>query len=35
MLPYSIAFLLVWIIQVCVWMAFDLPLGPAAGVFFH
>ena len=35
MLPYSIAFLLVWIVQVCVWMAFNLPLGPGAGVFLH
>lgn len=35
MLPYSIAFLLVWTIQVCVWMAFNLPLGPGAGVFLH
>lgn len=32
-LPYSIAFLLVWIVQVIVWMVFDLPLGPGASVF--
>lgn len=34
MLPYSIAFLLVWIVQVVVWMVFNLPLGPNAMVFF-
>ena len=32
-LPYSIAFLIVWIVQVIVWMAFNLPLGPGASVF--
>lgn len=32
-LPYSIAFLLVWIVQVIVWMVFNLPLGPGASVF--
>ena len=32
-LPYSIAFLLVWIVQVIAWMVFDLPLGPDATVF--
>ena len=29
-LPYSIA---VWIVQVIVWMVFNLPLGPGASVF--
>ncbi|MCD8370485.1 MAG: AbgT family transporter [Clostridiales bacterium] len=33
MLPYSVAFLLVWIVQLIVWMGFNLPLGPGAGVF--
>lgn len=33
-LPYSIAFLLVWIVQIVVWMVFDLPLGPGASVFY-
>ena len=32
-LPYSVAFLLVWIVQVIVWIVFDLPLGPGASVF--
>lgn len=32
-LPYSIAFLIVWIVQVIVWMVFNLPLGPGASVF--
>lgn len=32
-LPYSIAFLVVWIVQVIVWMVFNLPLGPGASVF--
>ena len=33
MLPYAIAFLLVWIIQLIVWVVFKLPLGPGATVF--
>lgn len=33
MLPYSIAFLLVWIIQLIVWVVLKLPLGPGAAVF--
>lgn len=33
MLPYSIAFLLVWVIQLIVWVVFKLPLGPGATVF--
>lgn len=33
MLPYSVAFLLVWIIQLIVWVVFKLPLGPGVGVF--
>lgn len=32
-LPYSIAFLIVWIVQVVVWMVFKIPLGPGAGVY--
>lgn len=30
MLPYSIAFLLVWIIQLIIWVIFNIPLGPGA-----
>ena len=33
MLPYSIAFLLVWVIQMIVWVLFNLPLGPGVSVF--
>ena len=33
MLPYSIAFLAVWVIQMIVWVVFNLPLGPGASVF--
>lgn len=32
-IPYSIAFLLVWIVQIIVWIVFDIPLGPGASVF--
>jgi aminobenzoyl-glutamate transport protein len=34
MLPYSVAFLIVWIIQAVAWMLFNIPLGPGASVFF-
>jgi aminobenzoyl-glutamate transport protein len=30
MLPYSVAFLIVWSIMLAIWMAFGLPLGPGA-----
>lgn len=33
MLPYSIAFLISWIVMVVVWMLLNLPLGPGATVF--
>lgn len=33
MLPYSIAFLLVWVVQMIVWVLLDLPLGPGVSVF--
>ncbi len=33
MLPYSIAFLAIWIVQLIVWVVFNLPLGPGAGIF--
>lgn len=32
-LPYSLIFLVLWIIQLLVWMALNLPLGPGAGLF--
>jgi len=33
MLPFSIAFAITWIIQVIVWVAFNLPLGPGGGIY--
>lgn len=33
MLPYSIAFLLVWVVQLIVWVVLNLPLGPGVSVF--
>lgn len=33
MLPYSVAFLVVWIIQLIVWVVFNIPLGPGVGVY--
>ena len=34
MLPYSIAFLIVWILQMAIWMIFDLPIGPESFIGF-
>ncbi len=34
MIPYSVAFLLSWIVMVIIWVLLNLPLGPGAGVFF-
>jgi len=33
MLPFSITFAIAWIIQVIVWVGFNLPLGPAGGIY--
>ncbi|WP_213973779.1 AbgT family transporter [Tepidanaerobacter acetatoxydans] len=33
MLPYALIFLIVWIVQLIVWMVLDLPLGPGAGIY--
>ncbi|MGB9813236.1 MAG: AbgT family transporter [Thermovenabulum sp.] len=33
MIPYSLIFMIVWILQLFVWMALNLPLGPGAGIF--
>jgi aminobenzoyl-glutamate transport protein len=33
MLPYSIAFLLVWMVLLVVWLLLGLPLGPGAGLY--
>ncbi len=34
MLPYSVAFLIVWTIILIVWIQFGLPLGPDAGLYY-
>ena len=33
MVPYSVAFSIVWIIQLAIWALLDLPLGPGGGIF--
>jgi aminobenzoyl-glutamate transport protein len=33
MLPYSVAFAIFWAILVVIWMVFNLPIGPEAGIF--
>jgi aminobenzoyl-glutamate transport protein len=33
MLPYSIAFLVVWVLMFIVWLLLDLPIGPGAPLF--
>lgn len=33
MLPYSIAFFIVWTIMLFVWMAFGIDLGPGSGIY--
>jgi len=35
MIPYSIAFAIVWTVLLIVFMAFNLPLGPNAGIYFN
>ncbi len=34
MVPYSIAFLLVWILLLVAWLLLGLPLGPDAGIYY-
>lgn len=33
MIPYSVIFIIVWTLQLILWMVLDLPLGPGAGIF--
>jgi aminobenzoyl-glutamate transport protein len=33
MLPYSVAFLLVWMTLLVIWLLLGLPLGPGAGLY--
>ncbi len=35
MLPYSMAFLVVWMLLLVVWLLLGLPLGPGAGLFLQ
>ena len=34
MLPFSVTFAIVWIIQVIIWVALNLPLGPGGAVYW-
>ena len=33
MIPYSCCFAIAWIIQVIIWVTFNLPLGPGGGIY--
>lgn len=33
MIPYSLSFALIWIIQIVVWVVFNLPLGPGGAIY--
>jgi aminobenzoyl-glutamate transport protein len=33
MLPYSIAFLAVWMVLLSIWLLIGAPLGPGAGLY--
>ncbi len=35
MLPYTIAFLVVWSLLMVVWIVFDLPVGPGADILYN
>jgi aminobenzoyl-glutamate transport protein len=34
MLPYSVVFLIGWVLLFAVWIAFDLPIGPGAPLYY-
>lgn len=34
MLPYSIAFLIMWTVLMIIWFVFSLPIGPGGAIFF-
>jgi aminobenzoyl-glutamate transport protein len=34
MLPYSVAFFIMWTALLIVWIIFGIPLGPDAGMFY-
>ena len=33
MLPFSITFAVVWIVQVIIWVGMNLPLGPGGAIY--
>ena len=33
MIPYSLTFTVIWVIQLLIWVFLDLPLGPGGGIF--
>jgi aminobenzoyl-glutamate transport protein len=33
MIPYSATFLVIWLIQLIVWVTLNLPLGPGGGIY--
>jgi aminobenzoyl-glutamate transport protein len=35
MVPYSIAFLLIWIVLLIAWLLLGIPLGPDAGIYYE
>ncbi|MGM0622199.1 MAG: AbgT family transporter, partial [Bacteroidota bacterium] len=35
MLPYTVVFLVVWIILLAVWLFLGIPLGPGAGIHYN
>ncbi|MBE9491988.1 MAG: AbgT family transporter, partial [Bacteroidetes bacterium] len=34
MVPYSIAFLVIWVLLLVVWLTLGIPLGPDAGIYY-
>lgn len=35
MIPYSVAFFLIWVVLLIVWLVFAIPLGPDAGIHYE
>jgi len=33
MIPYSVAFFIVWVFQLIIWVMFDIPLGPDGFIY--
>ena len=33
MLPYTIAFLIVWLVMLVIWVLLGIPLGPGGGIW--